>query len=324
MYSTEQLQDLINKHVLESEFPDSPSELYDPIRYILSLGGKRLRPALLLMACDLFNGPILEALDPALAIEIFHNFTLVHDDIMDKAPLRRGRDTVHKIWNENVAILSGDVMLVEAYDKLTNVDPKVLFAVIKEFNKVAKEVCEGQQMDMNFENLDNVELNDYLEMIRKKTAVLLGAAMKIGACIACAEEKDAMLMYRFGEYLGLAFQLQDDILDVYGDPEKFGKQVGGDILSNKKTYLLLRSLELSDDLDKEELNTWLNNEDCDPASKIHAVTAIYNRVGVRQIAEREMSAYARKALEALEQVNVAGEKKSQFREFAARLLIREN
>ncbi len=324
MYSTEQLQDLINNHISVSQFPLKPQELYDPIRYILSLGGKRMRPALLLMACDIFEGSVLEALDPALAIEIFHNFTLVHDDIMDKAPLRRGKETVHKIWNENVAILSGDVMLVEAYSKLAQLSPNILKSVLTEFNGVARGVCEGQQMDMNFEQLDNVGISDYMEMIRLKTAILLGGALKIGAIIAGANEHDAALMYTFGEHLGIAFQLQDDILDVYGDPDKFGKQVGGDILANKKTYLLLSSLDQATAIDKDELNYWIAKDSFEAADKITAVTDIYDRVGARIIAEKEMSKQASLAIEALEKVGAPVERKAQLRNFAAQLLIREN
>lgn len=324
MYTTDQLQDLINKQIAEIRYPEAPGELYEPIRYIMSLGGKRLRPSLVLMACDLFEGSVMNALKPAAGIEVFHNFTLVHDDIMDKAPLRRGKATVHTKWNDNVAILSGDVMLVEAYNLISGVDNSILRKVLDVFGRTAKQVCEGQQTDMNFEQNEEVSVTEYLEMIRLKTAVLLGASLKIGALIGNAPEDDAERLYSFGENLGLAFQLQDDILDVYGDPDKFGKQVGGDILSNKKTFLLIKALELAEGLDAEELNFWLDSSNPIEEAKVNAVTNIYNRVGVRQLAEQEMTRFAKKALSDLDEINTADERKVILRGFADKLLIREN
>lgn len=325
MYSITQLQDLINKQVVEKKYPGTPAELYDPISYIMSLGGKRMRPVLTLMACDMFGGHVTAALEPALAIELFHNFTLMHDDIMDKAPLRRGQSTVHSKWNDNVAILSGDVMLVEAYKTLVNtVDSVILRDVLTVFNDTAAGVCEGQQTDMNFELTEDVSVGQYLDMIRLKTAVLLGCSLKIGALIGNASVENAEHLYNFGVNIGIAFQLQDDILDVYGDPEKFGKQVGGDILSNKKTFMLIKALELAEDLDKEELQHWLNAQEYDPASKISSVKAIYDRLGVRQLAEEQMSLHARKSLSELDKVSVSPEHKQILVDFAAQLLIREN
>ncbi len=324
MYSTDQLQDLINKQIAEKQYPLNPSELYEPIRYIMSLGGKRMRPALVLMACDLFGGSIIHALQPAVGIEVFHNFTLMHDDIMDKAPLRRGNPTVHSKWNENVAILSGDVMLVEAYRLISEVDDRILRKVLTVFSETAAAVCEGQQSDMNFELSGNVSIAEYLDMIRLKTAVLLGASLKIGALIGNAPEEYANDLYQFGENLGVAFQLQDDILDVYGDPEKFGKQIGGDIISNKKTFMLIKALELAGGLGEEELAYWMNAEDAEAEIKVKAVTEIYNRFGVRQLAEQEMNHFAERALSALEKVDAPAEKKQILRGFAERLLIREN
>ncbi|PWG80424.1 polyprenyl synthetase family protein [Pararcticibacter amylolyticus] len=324
MYTPEQLQDLINKEIAEKHYPLSPSELYDPIQYIMSLGGKRMRPALVLMACDLFEGSVIKALQPALGIEMFHNFTLMHDDIMDRAPLRRGRQTVHTKWNENVAILSGDVMLVEAYKLITLVDDTILRKVLDIFSETASGVCEGQQTDMNFEVSDSVTIPDYIEMIRLKTAVLLGCSLKIGALIGNADDQFSSYLYKFGENLGIAFQLQDDILDIYGDPEKFGKQVGGDIISNKKTFLLIKALEIAEGLDAEELHYWLNSEDPETEAKIKSVTDIYNRLGVRQLAEKEMSHFAEQALSHLEKINVPSERKLVLRGFADQLLIREN
>lgn len=324
MYSISQLQDLINKEIAEKQYSDNPLELYEPIRYIMALGGKRMRPALLLMACDLFDGSIIKALKPAVGIELFHNFTLMHDDIMDKAPLRRGNSTVHEKWNESIAILSGDVMLVEAYQLMMNVDDDILREVLSIFSQTATGVCEGQQIDMNFESLGEVSINEYIEMIRLKTGVLLAGSLKIGALIGKADSEDAEALYKFGENLGLAFQLQDDILDVYGDPEKFGKQVGGDIIANKKTFLLIKAIELADDLDKEELNYWLNEENADSEVKVKAVTDVYNRLGIRQLAEHEMNTFAEKALSALEKIQADADKKKVLRVFAEQLLIREN
>lgn len=324
MYNISQLQDLINKEIAEKQYPDKPVELYEPIRYIMALGGKRMRPALLLMACDLFEGSIIQALHPAVGIEVFHNFTLVHDDIMDKAPLRRGNPTVHEKWNDCIAILSGDVMLVEAYKLMMEVDNSILREVLNIFSETAAGVCQGQQIDMNFENLQEVGINDYLEMIRLKTAVLLAGSLKIGALIGNAHPEHADSIYKFGENLGLAFQLQDDILDVYGDPEKFGKQVGGDIIANKKTFLLIKALETAEELEKEELNHWINEENPDPEIKVKAVTEIYNRLGVRQLAEHQMNTFAEKALSALESIPANPDKKKALRMFAEQLLIREN
>lgn len=324
MYSITQLQDLINKQIVEKKYPVTPAELYDPITYIMSLGGKRMRPVMTMMACDMFGGHITAALEPALAVELFHNFTLMHDDIMDKAPLRRGKSTVHSKWNDNVAILSGDVMLVEAYKTLVNsVDGAILKDVLTVFNDTAAGVCEGQQTDMNFELMGDVSVAQYLDMIRLKTAVLLGCSLKIGALIGNANKEDADHLYNFGVNIGIAFQLQDDILDVYGDPEKFGKQVGGDILANKKTFLLIKAIELAEELDKEELQYWLNAKECNPASKISSVTAIYDRLGVRQLAEDEMNLYARRSLSELAKVQVNEENKQPLVDFAGQLLIRE-
>jgi geranylgeranyl diphosphate synthase type II len=324
MYNISQLQDLINKEIAERQYPNNPVELYEPIRYLMALGGKRMRPALLLLACDLFEGSIINALKPAVGIEMFHNFTLMHDDIMDKAPLRRGSSTVHEKWNESIAILSGDVMLVEAYQLIMNVNDSILRNVLNIFSETAAGVCQGQQIDMNFESLGDVAIKDYLEMIRLKTAVLLAGSLKIGALIGEAKPEDADALYNFGENLGLAFQLQDDILDVYGDPEKFGKQVGGDILSNKKTFMLIKALELSGDLEREELTYWLNDENPEAKVKVHSVTEIYNRLGVRQLAEHQMNTFAEKALSALEKIEANSDKKNALRSFAEQLLIREN
>ncbi|MDO8994563.1 MAG: polyprenyl synthetase family protein, partial [Daejeonella sp.] len=258
MHSIEQLQNIINKAIAETKYTAKPAELYKPISYLMQLGGKRMRPVLVLVSTELFRGNVSKALDAAIGIELFHNFTLMHDDIMDKAPLRRGNPTVHVKWNESAAILSGDVMFVEAYKLMIRVDDSILRKVLDIFSDTASGVCQGQQADMNFEKRDQVSLKEYIEMIRLKTAVLLAGSMQIGALIGGAEKEQADLLYEFGENLGLAFQLQDDILDVYGDPEKFGKQVGGDILADKKTFLLIKARELANEENASELDRWLN------------------------------------------------------------------
>jgi geranylgeranyl diphosphate synthase type II len=318
------LQIIISNEVEKLTFPTYPAELYEPIKYILSLGGKRMRPALLLMACDFFGGDVNKAISPALAIEVFHNFTLMHDDIMDNAPLRRGKTTVHEKWNNNVGILSGDVMLIEGYKLMMNVDEHLLRPILNIFNETAVGVCEGQQLDMEFETRNNVNIDEYITMIRLKTAVVLGGALKIGALIGGADEKDAVLLHVFGEQLGVAFQLQDDILDVYGDPEKFGKQVGGDIISNKKTYLLLKALELASPSQKAELKQWLSASPADAKEKVAAVTGIYNQLQVRRYAEEAMQAYTDEAFAALDAIKQSDNRKQYLRDFADGLMVREN
>ena len=323
MHSIEQLQYLVNKAIADTKYTEQPAELYEPISYLMQLGGKRMRPVLVLIATEIFDGNVLKALDAAIGIELFHNFTLMHDDIMDKAPLRRGKPTVHAKWNESAAILSGDVMFVEAYKLMIKVDDSILREVLAIFSDTASGVCQGQQADMNFEKRDDVSLPEYLEMIRQKTAVLLAGSMQIGALIGGAVPDQANLIYEFGENLGLAFQLQDDILDVYGNPEKFGKQVGGDILSNKKTFMLIKAKELATGNTKSDLDTWLNSSD-DPLAKIKAITSIYNLLEVRKLAEIEMEEYVNKALGALDMISVDRSKKDLLRGFAEQLLIREN
>ena len=318
------LQEIISKEVDHLTFPVYPAELYEPIKYILSIGGKRMRPALLLMACDLFGGDIQKAIPPALAIEVFHNFTLMHDDIMDNAPLRRGKVTVHERWNPNVGILSGDVMLIEGYKLMMQVDEHLLRPILNIFNETAVGVCEGQQIDMEFETRHDVGIEEYINMIRLKTAVVLGGALKIGAIIGGASTEDAALLHTFGEQLGIAFQLQDDILDVYGNPEKFGKQVGGDIISNKKTYLLIKALELAKGEQADELNAFLSSTHLDNTEKVAGVTRIYNNLDIRQHAEKAMQDYAEKAFAALEQINLPNEHKQYLRDFADGLLVRES
>jgi geranylgeranyl diphosphate synthase, type II len=323
MHSISQLQDLICQAIADSKYPASPKELYEPISYLMGLGGKRMRPVSLLMACNLFTDDITKAIKPAMAMEVFHNFTLMHDDIMDNAPLRRGKPTVHRKWNSNVAILSGDVMLVEAYKLIMEVDRSILPEILQIFNETAVGVCEGQQIDMNFEDLQEVHESDYLNMIRLKTAVLLAASLKIGALIGGASDEDAGLLYNFGINLGLAFQLHDDILDVYGAPEKFGKQVGGDIISNKKTFMLIKASELASVETKTTLLDWLNTTD-KPQEKVAAITAIYDDLNIRVLAESKMAGYAENALRCLERVNADSMKKEILSSFAASLSVREH
>ncbi len=324
MYSIQQLQNIIIKAIEGKTYPEEPAELYQPMQYMMNLGGKRLRPALLLMGCDAFGGDIYQAINPAIAIEVFHNFTLMHDDIMDNAPLRRGKTTVHEKWNSSVGILSGDAMLVEGYKLMMQVNEKVLRPVLEIFNDTAIAVCEGQQLDMNFEQLKEVQISAYINMIRLKTAVVLGGALKIGALIAGSNQNDAELIYAFGEDLGIAFQLQDDILDVYGDPEKFGKQVGGDILSNKKTYLLIKALETANQEQLQELNYWLHLTDFNAVKKVSAIKNLFDQMEIREKAEQEMNRYAQRALQSLKDLPLPEIQKTQLFEFADMLLVRES
>lgn len=321
MYTTFELQQRIEKAISDLSYPQHPRNLYDPIHYIMNLGGKRLRPALVLIAADLFQGDIEEALPAALAIETFHNFTLIHDDIMDNAPLRRGQQTVHEKWGTNNAILSGDVMMVESNKLLTQTRVEVLKDVLDTFNATAQGVCEGQQLDMEFELRDDVNIEEYIDMIRLKTAVLVGGAMKIGAIIAGASKEEAQFIYDFGENLGVAFQLQDDILDVYGDPEKFGKQVGGDIIANKKTYLLLKLQELAGKEDLAVLEEQSLNEVA--TNKIDNITALYDSYQIKESASAQMREYLDRAFAALDRIQVPQEQKKELVTLANALMHRE-
>ncbi len=324
MYSISDLQQVLDTAIRAYQYPQQPKELYEPVSYLLGLGGKRLRPALLLMATDLFGGNVKNAVNPALAIEFFHNFTLMHDDIMDKAPLRRGNPTVHTKWNDAVAILSGDIMLIESYKLLMNVPADILPKVLNVFNITATGVCEGQQIDMNFEQQSEVQITEYINMIRLKTAVLLGGALQIGALIANASADDLQNIYSFGENIGIAFQLQDDILDVYGNPENFGKQVGGDILSNKKTYLLIKALELAKGKIKVDLDNLLSDKDFDASEKVHKVTDIYNQLNIRKLAQEAMMSYAEKGIQALNNIKVPDERRQVLKDFVNKLTVRIN
>lgn len=323
MSSISQLQEILETAIRNLKFPENPKQLYDPITYIINLGGKRIRPLLVLMSTELFGKDPNDAIHAAMAIEVFHNFTLVHDDIMDNAPLRRGKATVHEKWSTNTAILSGDVMMVEANKNLAKVNPLFLKNVLDTFNATAQGVCEGQQLDMEFEDRADVTIDDYINMIRLKTAVLLGGALKLGAIIAEASEKDADLIYQFGENIGIAFQLQDDILDVYADPEKFGKQVGGDIIANKKTFLLLKAFELAKAENLQALQTWTNYQEFDVKEKVAAIRQVYDVLGIRNIAEETMNNYMNSALAFMEQISVGNEAKANLLDLTKQLMARQ-
>lgn len=325
MNSLIQYQQLIEQALKEKKYGSAPRELYEPMEYIMALGGKRLRPVLVFIGYGFFNTDINKAIHPALAIEIFHNFTLVHDDIMDKAPLRRNQSTVHKKWNESIAILSGDAMLVKAYQELCKCDVNVLPAVLEIFNDTAVKVCEGQQLDMNFEKLQKVSIPQYLKMIELKTAVLLGASLKIGALAAGADSKNAQALFDFGKHVGIAFQLQDDILDVYASTEKFGKQQGGDIVANKKTYLLLKAMEMAESnrYIKEELHQWIHAPHFNPVEKVEAISRIYNFLNIPQLAKVEMKKHYQMALSILDNMTVDKDKKTELIKLTDSLMVRE-
>ncbi|RZK48575.1 MAG: polyprenyl synthetase family protein [Pedobacter sp.] len=320
MHNPLELLQLIEAEIPKLKYPKSPANLYVPIQYIMNLGGKRIRPVIVLMACELFNDEVQKAMDVALAIETFHNFTLIHDDIMDNAPLRRGSPTVHEKWGINNAILSGDVMMVESNKHLSKVDIHVLKEVLDTFNATAQGVCEGQQLDMEFEDREDVQITEYIEMIRLKTAVLLGGAMKLGAIVGGSSSSDASLIYQFGENLGIAFQLQDDILDVYANPLKFGKQVGGDIISNKKTFLHLSAMQIA----TPQEQSILTSTQVDAAQKVLDVTAIYNKYDIAQLATCEMEKYLNHAHQALQDIQVEEERKAPFRGLVEQILHREH
>lgn len=300
-----------------------PKNLYEPIQYILNLGGKRLRPVLTLMTADCFEGDVKHTLDAALAIEVFHNFSLIHDDIMDAAPLRRGHQTVHEKWDLNTGILSGDAMLIMAYQLFENYPPEVYQKLTKLFSKTALEVCEGQQYDIDFETRNTVTISEYLKMIEYKTAVLVGAAMKMGAIIANASTEDQNRCYEFGKNLGIAFQLQDDYLDAFGDPETFGKQVGGDIIENKKTYLYLKALEFSSEKDQQQLTQLFSSEDTDSVTKIEIVKKIFRASGSAEATQKAISSYTKTAFDILKTINISEQQKQILESFGTQLMSRE-
>jgi len=322
IHSPRELLTIVNSAIDNIGLGEKPERLYEPIRYVLSIGGKRLRPVICLMACEMFEGDINIALKPALSLEVFHNFTLLHDDIMDKAEKRRNMDCVHIKWNENVAILSGDAMQIFSYELLKEMPEKFLRKSIDLFTKTAMEVCEGQQYDMDFETKSNVLESEYLEMIRLKTAVLLAASLKMGAIIAGSSEKDSDLIYEFGINIGMAFQLQDDLLDVYGNCETFGKNIGGDIVTNKKTLLLIKALKNSDPETKKELENWIDKKEFRPEDKIKAVRAIFDKTNVKTLCQNEMECHLDKALKSIESISISENRKQSLIKLATDLMNR--
>lgn len=324
MPSAEYIQSVIRQRIAEIALNREPAGLYEPIKYMMELGGKRLRPILCLLACDAFGGNIRDGLDPAVGIEIFHNFTLMHDDIMDDAPIRRCKPTVFKKWDQNTAILSGDTMMAMAYEYLMKAPKKALHDVLMEFNRTAIGVCEGQQYDMDFETQCNVTIPDYFRMIRLKTAVLIAGSLKIGAIIAGAAPGEADKIWAFGDNLGMAFQLKDDLLDVFSDDKKFGKTKGGDIAVNKKTYLYLKSLELADSDQKKQLMNYFSPQFTDPKAKMKGVIKIYDDLKVKEHASREMEKYHMEAMAFLDKIDVNSERKTELRKIEVEMLKRES
>ncbi len=320
MHSFQELSSIFDAHFNKRHFPSQPANLYDAAQYILGLGGKRVRPVAVLLGCELFSDLTEDALNVASAIEMFHNFSLIHDDIMDKAPLRRGKPTVHNQWGDATALLAGDVMFAQAYDYLTQIDMAYIRKIIQLFNKTSKEVCEGQQLDMDFEQKEVVHLDEYLIMITLKTSVLLAASLQLGALLGGASSGNQEHLYAFGKKLGIAFQIQDDYLNSFGDPDKFGKQVGGDILSNKKTFLLIHALEVANEQQRQRLNQLLQNRD---DNKVELVKAIYKECGVDAWANELKQKYYDEALLHLEDVAVLNSRKTEIKKLAGYLLERE-
>ena len=323
MFTTNELTEKINRHITGLAFTRQPEELYAPVSYVLSLGGKRIRPVLMLMAYNLYREDVESIYPQATGIEVYHNYTLLHDDLMDKADRRRGKPTVHKVWDENTAVLSGDAMLVLAYQFMAQCPTEHLKEVMDLFSLTALEICEGQQLDMNFETRKDVTEAEYIEMIRLKTSVLLACSLKMGAVLAGACAEDANRLYDFGIYLGLAFQLKDDLLDVYGNPAVFGKNIGGDILCNKKTYLLIKAFEQANPRQLQALNTWVDAESYIPQEKIAAVTTLYNEIGVKAQCEALMADYTNRARLALHEVNVPDERRQALEVLMEKLMYRE-
>jgi len=323
MINFEKAQKIVNSEIPALTLKREPTELYDPVKYILSIGGKRIRPAMVLMACSLFSNQVSHAVRCALAVEVFHNFTLLHDDIMDNSELRRNKPTVHEKWNRNVAILSGDVMSILSYSLIGECPREYLAKVLELFTDTALKVCEGQQFDMNFETSNNISIGDYLKMITLKTAVLMAASLKLGAILGGARPADSYLMYEFGKNIGIAFQLRDDILDAYGDTRKFGKKIGADIAANKKTYLILKAIETADEKSRKKLNTLISSKGGDIEGKIAEVIRIFDRLGIKEKAEAKSWEFYNAGIHALDQVSVNDSEKGALRELARQLLERE-
>lgn len=323
MYSSEEILAKVNRFLEDLPYDRQPVTLYDPIRYVLSMGGKRIRPVLMLLAYQLYNDAPESILMQAAALETYHNYTLLHDDLMDNADLRRGHETVHKKWNANQAILSGDSMLVLAYERMAQCPKDKLSQVLGIFTETALEIGEGQQYDIDFEQRTDVKEEEYIEMVRLKTSVLLACALKIGATLAGAPEEDLCNLYKFGEQVGLAFQLQDDFLDVYGDPKVFGKAIGGDITSNKKTYMLINAFNHANDAQREELMRWITAKTFDREEKVAAVTRLYNEIGVDKLALDKIAYYFEQSRKYLDAVKVEEDKKTVLRQYAEKMMSRK-
>ena len=323
MKTADEILSMVNEFLANLPYERKPKSLYEPIRYVLSMGGKRIRPTLMLLGYNLFKDNPEKILMNAVALETYHNYTLLHDDLMDNADLRRGHETVHKKWDANTAILSGDSMLVLAYERMAQCDEKYLAKVLKLFTTTALEIGEGQQFDMEFENRNDVKEEEYIEMIRLKTSVLLACALKMGAILADASDEDAENLYKFGEQIGLAFQLQDDYLDVYGDTKVFGKEIGGDITSNKKTYMLINAFNLANDTQRAELQKWVDAKDFDRAEKVAAVTRLYNEIGIDKLAQDKIAYYFEQSKKYLDAVNVPAERKEELAKYAQKMMKRQ-
>ncbi len=323
IYNIEELSIEIERNITRINWGKQPEELYKPIEYILGSAGKRIRPLLTLMACNMFSDNIENAISPAIGIEMFHNFTLLHDDLMDDAPVRRGNETVHLKWNANTAILSGDAMMVEAYRFICESPNQYLKSILAIFNETALGVCEGQMLDMQFENRNNVSEDEYIEMIRLKTSVLIAASLQIGAIIGGASESNAKLLYDFGINLGLAFQLLDDWLDTFSNPEVFGKRTGGDIVENKKTFLLINALKLADNKQKTELQSWIAKTNFNEEEKINAIKSIYEKLKIGEIALLKAEEFSVKAFDCLNKIDVPESRKKLLLELGKNLLKRD-
>lgn len=323
MLTATEILEKVNAYLASIPYDRKPASLYEPVKYVLSMGGKRIRPTLMLLSYNLFKDDPEKALPSACALETYHNYTLLHDDLMDRAPIRRGKPTVHEKWSPNVAILSGDSMLVLAFRQMLQCPDAKLRPIMELFTETALEIGEGQQYDMEFETRTDVAESEYIEMIRLKTSVLLACAMKIGALLADAPAADADNIYKFGEQIGLAFQLQDDYLDVYGDSRVFGKAIGGDILSNKKTYMLINAFNRANDTQREELRRWVSATDYDPKEKIAAVTALYNAIGIDKLAEEKINYYFAESRKYLAAVNVADDRKRELEAYTDKMMHRQ-
>lgn len=323
MKTADEILKMVNEFLDHLSYDRKPESLYEPIKYVLSMGGKRIRPTLMLLAYNLYKENPEAILMNACALETYHNYTLLHDDLMDNADMRRGHLTVHKKWNDNTAILSGDSMLVLAFQRMMQCDEKHLKDILDLFTVTALEIGEGQQYDMEFETRNDVKEDEYIEMIRLKTSVLLACALKIGAILADASAEDADNLYKFGEQIGLAFQLQDDYLDVYGDSKVFGKEIGGDITSNKKTYMLINAFNKANAAQREELTRWVSARDFDRNEKVDAVTRLYNEIGIDQLAQDKIAYYFAQSKKYLDAVNVPEEKKEELRKYAQKMMKRQ-